>query len=108
MVNQDKIFCKRLSDLIEWYDPEFKFRKETAKNVLVDLKNKIENSNCPTCDEDEDEVIIKSRKKITKYPPKLWTCPECDVTITTKNRVSHTRSNKHENNISSFICEESE
>lgn len=106
MVNQDKIFRKRVEDLIEWYDPEFKSRKETAKDLLNNLKNKIENSNCPTCDEDEN--IVKSRKKITKYPPKLWTCPECDVTITTKNRLSHTRSNKHKHNLNFFISEESE
>ena len=58
MVNKDKLFCDRLSKLIVWFDPEFKNPMETAEDILYDLKNMIENSKCPTCDEDSEDEIV--------------------------------------------------
>ena len=95
----DKIFCKRLSDLIKWYDPEFKYPNRTAKDILRDLKNTIENSKCSTCDESDEvtdnEIVIKSQ--IKKYPPKILSCDICNVTFTSKNRLNHERTDKHKN-----------
>src|SRR5438552_18745894 len=97
MVNKGKLFCDRLSKLIAWFDPEFKNPMETAEDILYDLKNTIENSKCPTCDErDEDrgdEIVIKTSKK--NYPASLWTCPACNVTTTIKNKLNHERTDKH-------------
>ena len=101
-MNLDKLFRKRLSDLIKWYDPEFKYPSKKAKDILHDLKNTIENSNCPTCDESDQ----KSHKN--KYPPQIWTCDECNVTISAKNKVNHKRSNRHKYNLSRSTSEESE
>ena len=90
-----KYFCHRISELIEWCDPEF------VKDILQDLNNKNENSDCPTCDEsDEDAIVVKSRKK---YSTKMWTCPACNVTCTTKNRLNHERCYKHQNMVKE-IC----
>ena len=104
MANRDKIFRRKLTALIEWYDPEFKFPTKTAKEILRDLKSTIENSNCPTCgesDEDsDDDEIIKPHKK--RYRPKMWTCPACNVTTTTKNRLNHERTDKHKKMLKEF------
>ena len=89
----DKMFRKRLSDLIKWYDPDFKYPNKTAEDILRDLKNTIENSNCSTCDESDDKEIVKPFSK--KYPPKIWKCNVCDVTTTQLNRLNHERTDKH-------------
>ena len=95
MANQDKLFQKRLTELIQWYDSDFKLPKRTAKVMLVDLKKLIKNSNCSTCEEDsDDEIVVKKHKK---YPVKMWKCEVCDVNMTIYNKSNHLKSIKHQN-----------
>ena len=104
-MTNDKLFRKKLSELIEWYDPEFKHSEKTAKDILKSLKETIENSNCLTCGEShesdeasEDEI---SKKLKEKRVPKMWRCDYCNVTCSIKNKLNHERTNKHKNNVES-------
>jgi uncharacterized protein with PIN domain len=103
-VKKDKLFCKRLVELLVWYDPELKKPKEMASNMLDDLKNTIENSECLTCSEEsenegENELQSKSDKKKYLYPKRFWHCKDCNKTMTLSNKCNHLRSTKHEINV---------
>ena len=102
MTNDDKLFRKRLVDLIEWYDSEFKFPKSTAKYLLDTLKNRIKNSGCPSCDENDDvsdeEVIVKKKEK-KKYPVQYWKCEVCNVSVQIYNKSHHLKTKKHTRNV---------
>jgi len=87
MKNKDQLFKKRLVDLIQWYNPEYQFPKKTSRDILETLKNKIENSNCVSCNEESDTD--------DGYPNIFWTCKVCEKDMTIKNKCNHLRTKKH-------------
>ena len=38
MKNKDKLFKKRLVDLIQWYNSDYEFPKKTSRDILETLK----------------------------------------------------------------------
>lgn len=96
MNNRDKIFRKRIVDLINWYSSEYKYPNKTSKEWLEDLKTKIKNSDCLTCNEEDtvsDEEEVPKRVKI--YPKKYWKCEICNVSVGIYNKKHHLNTKKH-------------
>ena len=97
MVNLPRL---ELSELIQHYYPEIKSPDDLVEYILQEIQNKITSDNCPTCDESDEDEIIKSPKK--KYPASLWTCPACNVATTMKNKPNHERTDKHKKLLKEF------
>ena len=95
MVNKEKVFRKHLIDLIRWRHPDLKhITKLVDGEIFVIINNALENSDCTTCDEDEEV-----ERTLGIYPPKIWTCKVCNKVTTDKNKTNHLRSYKHKNKV---------
>ena len=96
MARRDKLFQKRVVDLIKWYDSDFKFPRRAAKDMLATLKNRIENHPCPGYN-DSDNSEEESTPEKKQYPDQYWHCKICNVYIRINNKYNHLATKKHKN-----------
>ena len=97
MSGKGAILINLFKESIRLYNPNMKKVSKIAEELMECVKTFEENSNCPTCGEDENDESIKRCYQTS------WTCDICKVTVTSKNKTQHLRTDKHKNKANELL-----